>query len=377
MLLERFDAAVFDPPDSPLRWHRIAATGLAVLAACFAARAIAIVAAEPVRTDFLSFWAAAKVALTSGPALAYDVEAHRAVQTSLVEFDGLLPFPYPPPFLLILMPFGLAPYWVGFAGFVLVTGGLYLLASRGMAPLAYRAAHPQVFVGVTTAQTTFLTAAIFIGGTALLDRRPLLGGAVLGLLVIKPQLALLLPVALIAGREWRAIAGGAMSAAAAALLALLALGPSTYAAFLDILPLYTTAMGESRWPWNELASVFASARHMGVPQAAALAIHGVVAVGAALLVWRAWRKGLEERVPILAAATMLIPPYLFTYDALLLVVPMAWFARRRRRPVVIAVAWLLCALPVATYFGAWPGPNAIPLAALLCLWALHRPEGER
>jgi hypothetical protein len=55
---------------------------------------------------------------------------------------------------------------------------------------------------------------------------------------------------------------------------------------------------------------------------------------------------------------------------------MGWLINRQCRPVVIAVAWLFCLLPVVTYIGFYPGPNPIPLAALLCLWALHA-EGAR
>lgn len=373
-LAERFDAAVLDPPDSPLRWHRAVASMLALLVAAFAVQALVIVATGPVRTDFLSFWAAAKLALQGVPALAYDLEAHRDVQQGAVAFEGMLPFPYPPPFLLMLLPFAIGSYALGFIAFVLVTCGLYLLASRRIAPLPYRAAHPQVLVGATTGQTTFLTAAIFIAGTSLLSRRPLLGGMVLGLMILKPQLAFLLPVALLAAGAWRAIVGGLLSASAALLLALLAFGPDTYRGFFEILPLFADAMRESRWPWHELASPFAVARHCGVSQAAALAIHAIIALGAATLVWRAWHSELEQRVPVLAAATLLVPPYLFAYDALLLVVPIAWFAQRREFPGVVSVAWLLCLLPVLGYFEVYAGPNTIPLAALLCLWALHRSE---
>jgi hypothetical protein len=43
---------------------------------------------------------------------------------------------------------------------------------------------------------------------------------------------------------------------------------------------------------------------------------------------------------------------------------------RRREPLLIGPIWLLCALPVAHYFGVYSGPDTIPLAAILCIWAL-------
>jgi hypothetical protein len=229
-----------------------------------------------------------------------------------------------------------------------------------------------VLVNSIIGQNGFLTSAIFMFGTAVLDRRPFLGGAILGAMVIKPQLALLLPVALIAGREWRAIAGGIVSSGALLAGALLILGPAAYQGFLEILPLYTNAMTASRWPWNEIASPFAFARHIGVAQLPALLIHGAVALLAALLTWRAWARRCERRVPILAAATVLIAPYSLTYDGLLLMLPLGWLIRDRRQPAAVAAIWLLCLLPIGGYLGVHSGPNTLPIAALACLWALHR-----
>lgn len=362
---------------SPLRWHRTVAVGYAIVFVIVAVWTCWIIYLDPKGSDFLSYWAAAKLAAAGQPGLAYDVETHRAVELSAADPGGLLPFPYPPPFLLMVLPFGLVPYWLGFAGWVTATAALYLLVSRGLTPLAYRMAHPQALANALIGQNGFLTTSIFIAGSSALDRKPLLGGAILGLLVIKPQLALLLPLALLAGREWRAIAGAAASSVALLLVALLVLGTQSYQGFFHILPFYTEAMTANRWEWNEFASVFALARHLGIPQQPALVIHAIVALGAAALVWRAWSRKSELRVPVLAAATLLIPPYILTYDALLLIVPMGWLIVRERRPLLIAAIWLCCLLPIVTYMGFYPGPNPIPIAALLCLWALHAEESRR
>jgi hypothetical protein len=86
---------------------------------------------------------------------------------------------------------------------------------------------------------------------------------------------------------------------------------------------------------------------------------------------RAWWLKLDERVAILAAATMLTPPYFFTYDALLIIVPIGWLVQQNRQPYLLAFVWLCCFIPIITYFSPWIGPNYISLAALACLWALH------
>lgn len=358
--------------DDPFRWHRTVAVAFAILFVIVAVWTCAIIFLQPKAGDFLAYWAAAKLAAGGQAALAYDVDAHRAVELAAAPVEGLLPFAYPPPFLLIIAPLGLLPYPAAFAAWLGVSVTLFLLASRKIAPLHYRLAHPQAIGNALIGQNGFLTSAIFIAGTARLDRSPFAGGAILGLLALKPQLALLLPVALIADRQWRAIVGGILSAGLLLLAALAVLGPAAYRGFLDMVPLFTGAMAAASWPWNELASPFAFGRHLGLPQAPALALHALIALIAAVLAWRSWRVRREDRVAVLAAATLLVPPYLFTYDALLMAVPMGWFVVRRRHPRLVALIWLFCLLPIATYFGGYPGPNTIPLAAMLALWALER-----
>ena len=86
---------------------------------------------------------------------------------------------------------------------------------------------------------------------------------------------------------------------------------------------------------------------------------------------------IPAQQPILAAATMLIPPYLFTYDALLIVVPMGWLVKQQCHPFVLAFVWLCCFIPIITYFSPWLGPNFISVGAIACLWALHTRPSQR
>jgi hypothetical protein len=358
---------------SAFRFVRAGAIGFSVLFVIVAFWAVGILYTKPLAMDFLSYWAAGRLVVTGHLAAVYDLQAHLATEEAIAPIGGWLPFVYPPPFLLVVAPFGLAPFWLAFGLWLAVTATLYafIVGQRGAMP--YAMAHPSVLANFLIGQNGFLTTSIMAGGLHLLAKRPFMGGAVLGLLVIKPQLALALPFAMIAGRQWKAIAGGVLSASAALLVALAVFGVGAYQGFLAMLPVFTNGMTQNRWPWNELASVFASLRFIRVPQEAALAVHSIVAVAAIGLVCRAWWLGTEERAPILATATLLVPPYLFTYDALLLVIPMLWLIRHERHLWVIPVAWLFCFLPIMTYFGFYDGPNTIPLAASLAMWALHAP----
>jgi hypothetical protein len=198
-------------------------------------------------------------------------------------------------------------------------------------------------------------------------------------MVIKPQLALLLPVAVIAGRLWTAIPAALASAAALLATAFLIFGPDAYAGFFEVLPSYQAMLAGGRWPWERLASVFAFARWFGAGEPVAWALHAGVALAAAILVWVSWRRDWESKIPVLAAGSLLVSPYLFTYDAVLLVAPLACLAERR--PHWALGLALLSALPLAQALGLHGGPNTTPLAAglaLACLAtgdrAMERPE---
>ena len=91
---------------------------------------------------------------------------------------------------------------------------------------------PGVAVNLFFGQNGILSTILLGGGVLLLRSRPVLGGMLLGLMAYKPQLALLIPFALLAGREWRALAAAILSQLGLMLLSLLVLGVEPWLAFL-------------------------------------------------------------------------------------------------------------------------------------------------
>ncbi|HEX8412735.1 MAG TPA: glycosyltransferase family 87 protein, partial [Sphingomicrobium sp.] len=302
---------------------------------------------------------------------------HDALVRGLSPNAGWLPFPYPPPFLMMVTPFGFLPYWLAFASWVVLTGAIYVWVVGRVAPMPYTLAHPSALQTVLIGQNGFLTSSILVLGTAMLRTRPLTAGLVLGTLVIKPHLALLLPVAVLAGRTWQAIPGAIVSGSALLMAAWLLFGSKSYSAFLALLLSFASFVQESRWPWDEFISVFAFGRYFGLSQTAALIVHSGVALTAAGLTWVSWARDWPEKIAILATATILVPPYLLTYDAMLLIVPLGLWIAQGRRPLLIGVVWLLCALPIGHFFNLYEGPNTVPVAGILCLWALSFARAEQ
>jgi alpha-1,2-mannosyltransferase len=240
-----------------------------------------------------------------------------------------------------------------------------------VAPLSYAFGNAPTCIGLMNGQSAFLICGVFILGASLISSAPFAAGAVLGLMILKPQLALLLPVAMLAGREWRVIAGAIFSATTLLALGLILFGAKAYEAFWNVLPQYVEYVRDDRLPWYQLASPFEVARSAGIPQSLSLAIHVAIAGVATILTARAWWLKTDERVPVLAAATLLISPYLFSYDCLLIVVPIGWLVGQARRPTLLAFVIACSLIPVITSFSPWTVPNTMPLAAIASLWALH------
>jgi len=356
---------------SPGRWLWATATGFAALFVILAVWSATTNLIHPSGADFLSFWAAGRLVLNGHPELAYNIAAHGAVEDTIAHIGGLMPFPYPPPFLAIVTPFAVPPFGIAFILWVGATAIFYAIATRRATPVAFAFGNTPAAIDFMIGQNGFLICGIFVLGLSLVTTAPFVAGVILGLMILKPQLALLLPVAMLAGREWRVIAGAVASVSLVLALGLIFFGFKSYQGFWDILPFYVDLLRHHKLPWNELASPFALARFAGVPQTPALIIHSIIALIAAALTARAWWLKLDERVPILAAATMLVPPYFFTYDALLIVVPMGWLYWHKKHPYVLAASWVCCFIPIITYFSPWLGPNFISLAAIGCLAALH------
>src|SRR5204863_3126413 len=120
---------------------------------------------------------------------------------------------YPPTFLLAVTPLGLLPYPAALAAFVPGTAALWAALVRRILPdrraWIVAAAAPAGLITLLDGQNALLTGALAGFALLWLDRRPILAGVLIGLLAIKPHLAVLFPLALLAEARWRTIAAAA------------------------------------------------------------------------------------------------------------------------------------------------------------------------
>jgi len=331
---------------------------------------------RPRQMDFVCFWAAAKLVLSGHADWAYDVTAHKAVQESVGATGGIMSFLYPPPMLLLVAPLAILPYTVSVGFYVVIGFAIYLAVALRLWPNArwQIAAFPPTMVSALIGQIGLVTGTIFLAASYQLQKRPFWAGLVFGCLIIKPQTALLLPVAFVAGRQWRAIGGAACSTSALLLAACIVLGPQVYLAMIHAAPAYSTLVFDSQLASYKMISVYSAARFWGADANLAWTLQIVSGLGAALCVWKVWRGpyDLSTKVAMLAAATPLVSPYLFLYDAVLLISPFLWLAERRNTKVGLVVLWLLMILHIVENWTAWPLANVMPLVPLALVAMIWR-----
>ena len=326
--------------------------------------------------DFMVYWDAARAALAGRLDLLFDGDRFTAALNEDFRswLSGPLPFHpwiYPPHFLLLVLPFGLAPFGLAYTLFGALSfaalAAALLVGERGYRRAILAGAvilSPAASINFMVGQNGFLTGALLIGGFRLLAARPALAGALLGILTVKPQLWLMVPVALIASRQGRALASACLMALALAAASAATFGVETWREWFAVMldpanPIHRgwTALSLR---WGE--SVYSCAILLGASPGAAAAAQAVaIAAAAAGVAWIYSRPAEpDRRRAVLLAATILAAPHVAAYDTVLLAVAAAlFFCRAIERgfgrfdlPLAILV-WLvpLYGTPVATLIG--------------------------
>lgn len=281
--------------------------------------------------DLIAFRAAAELLSEVGPLAPYAAEVFVA-RTSLLfgAGDPGLLYQYPPTAYLLFAPLAWAPYPVAAAGFVVASASLMAFSLRGAGwnrlGVALGMASPPVLLAIGQGQVTTLTTACLVTATTQAHRRPVLAGAAAAALTIKPQLGLLLPpfFLLIGARRAFAVAGLGTLALVGVSLALF--GASAWTAFFDAAARLSDDMRHGTigyTPVEAMVSPFALAYAAGLPEAGADIVHWTLAALAGGVALRSARtdRPHTHKAAALCAASALVSPYGYVYEAALLVFP--------------------------------------------------------
>lgn len=346
---------------------------------------------DSIKIDFAAFWAAAKLALGGEAAAAFD--PNRLQEAMALPPDtpgGEMLWLYPPAWHVAVMPFGLLPFS---AAFVLYSAIAYLAFAASVrrlaAPLpggvALMLAGPAMVLILQFGNNSLLwTAGLVAALVALANGRAAVAGGLIALLTLKPQLGILIPVALVSCGHWRTIAWATAGTLAIAALSTVAMGADYWLHWIDMIHTMTGFMETALVRFNLMITWYALARYYGVGHEIAFALQIAVLLAAAAAVAWVWRRPVtaDLRAATLCVAIPVATPYAWHYEMSLVLVAAMFLARDGFGATKGARAWLF-----ALWLGQVPGlallpyvPPALYAAPLLtatlglCVWRARSRE---
>jgi hypothetical protein len=320
-LLIAFGAANFRPPSGPQQ--------------------------APFAGDFIQEYVGGYIVLHGDHGRFYDVKYAQQLEhdPAVAGFDWepgpWFPMIYPPFYYLLVSPLHALPIqtaaliWLGLMVACFV-GAMLLLAAhypeRSILTWALPAGLLFLLLseGLQSSQKSPLHLLLFTATFVLLDRRqPFWAGVVFGLTSFKPQLSLVIGLALLCKRDWRFVAGGLVTTAVLVGLCFL-VGPDVCAQYFRLgVGLLTgdyTAMPGYRLTelhsWNGFFKLL-----LPDPQARILTwiAYAVTIALLARLLWGPLAPGTSafaRQFSGLVLATILLSPHLLTYDLAILLLPL-------------------------------------------------------
>jgi hypothetical protein len=319
--------------------------------------------------DFIQFYVMGSLVLQGRTDALYDSQAHledgrRRIHPELGLYAGHVN--YGPQVAVAFAPLALLPFGWAALLFLVLSAALYALAvwlmwreCSALHPygrlVALATAASPLFAGVIRyGQLSAVSLLIWVIALVAYRRgRPFVAGLAIGCLAFKPQFGLVIGVVLLIARDWRAVAGAAVTALGQLAIGWLVAGTAAMAQYFRTLALL------ARNP--ELVQLYPSEVHsirgfvqLLVPSptvVAACSFAGiVVALAVAVRIWTT-RAPVELRWSEIVLLTVLASPHLLSYDLALLAIPVMvladWTIRAHQHRLRPLVAPLLVAAYLA------------------------------
>jgi hypothetical protein len=221
--------------------------------------------------------------------------------------------------------------------------------------------------GLAHGQVTYIVGASVIGAWLLLGKnRPFLAGVTLTLILVKPEIALLVPPALLVAGRWRAFAGFCAGVAAVAVGYVLTLPIETLVAYAQ--RLQVAAQHPTRW--YGMADVSFASIH----SFAGVLLEGLVVVLVVAIAVFARRLPERDSITIAAAliGSVLVGHYVHYQDFLMLLLAGWWLLRLAPTTsirLLLAVAYLAIEAENLASYGETMAVCMLGLIALLTIAA--------
>jgi alpha-1,2-mannosyltransferase len=284
--------------------------------------------------DFTFYYAAARIGLAHGWPSIYDLgilQHELDVMGSGIKIAALARFLSPPPLAWAATPLTPLPFSVAYllwSALLLAALALtWLLAApaRGPVRLLHLAAAigwlPVIYCLQLGQPGLYVALGVAASYAALRNNHPVWAGAALAALALKPQLAFLVPVALLVAGRYRAFWSSAAVLGVLALASAIALGPGGIHSYLDLLDFAATV------PVNRALTLDAVLVNVTATRVA----QAVIAVWALALVYRLRRRQVEWIFAAALIGGLLATPYVHL-DDLLMIGLAAWLLLRVPSP---------------------------------------------
>lgn len=339
-------------------------------------------------TDYDAFHIAGTLALEGRPADAYRMRTMLAAQREHAGTQSFMPWTYPPPFGLVTAALAALPIGLGFLLFMLASLGLYLHVLRRIAgpclPGVLIVIAPTLVLLMRTGQNGFLTGGLIgLFLLAFLKRKPM-AGLPLGLMLIKPHIAVGVALVTLMERRWQTVIVAAATVLALLLLSTWMLGLSVWQGFADGVAEATVFLRLGLYPLFRMTSIYAFAYRMGAGPDWALALHGIVALAALAAFVRLWILGTAPNrlAAAICCASLFISPYNYDYDLTLFGLAVAFvlpeILQRTTPPEqagLVALCWIATGYGLALAI-IWPDSVQSSISGLQAsnrIWSLMAP----
>jgi len=298
---------------------------------------------DPISVDFNTYMAAAQIGLHDGWSHIYDQGLVAIQQQLLAPGSRRQPFISPPTVAFTVAPLAVFPHPVAYVIWAVLTFGAFA-AAMALAGISTGLSRWVAVVGalapwwimhsVNVGQVVPLVAAgLVVGWRLLRDRREVLAGIAFGAILLKPNTAMLVPLALLFATRYRALAAWGATAALVLLMTAAVLGPSGVMSYVNQM------LGP--WPGGADNVTLRGALDATGVFAAVLRTLIVVAVMGASYRMRG-SPGMV--VPLAIVGSLLVSPYLHGSDLCLLAAAgwMIWEAQPKIAwRTLLAIAWVL------------------------------------
>ncbi len=337
--------------------------------------------------DFLTFYAASTFVREGAAAAVFDQTRFFALQQSFSGIAEYFPWAYPPLFLLVVAPLSALPYMPALAAWLGLTSLSFGLIVRKLSGLALPVVLilPPLVQNAIDGQNGALTAMLFAGGlAALAARRPILSGVLLGCLAYKPQVFALVPIGLVAARQWKALVAACAASVLLALATLAIFGVDIWFKFAAHLADHMNWALNGRLPGNRFPTTFMFIYKLtgsANPAKIAQLVSSLFACGFVYWVWRK-TEAILPRALAFCVAMPLATPFMLEYDLAIWSLPAAMIFMQLWREAGRWTDWatliVLLLLPPVIWYFSRSGVNVwMPfLAALLpYTWGVTRRSG--